>query len=69
MGRQAIQSSNLKSYSYDKDNQIFEVEFKSGGVYQYYGVPELLVRAFENSKSYGSFFHASIKGQYASKKL
>jgi hypothetical protein len=39
MNRQPVASSNLSSVGYDADNQILEVAFHHGGIYQYYGVP------------------------------
>lgn len=40
MKRQSVESSNLASIGYDAENEILEVEFKHGGVYQYFDVPE-----------------------------
>ena len=39
MNRQPVQSSNLASIGYDSDQMVLEVEFKSGKVYQYHGIP------------------------------
>ena len=40
MKRQQVESSNLSSIGYDSEDQILEVEFKHGGIYQYFEVPE-----------------------------
>jgi len=40
MKRQAVESSNLASVGYDVENEILEVEFKHGRVYQYFDVPK-----------------------------
>lgn len=36
MERQYVSSSNIASIGYDPDNQVLEIEFLSGAVYQYY---------------------------------
>ena len=38
MKRQSVESSNLASVGYDEEKQILEVQFKHGGVYQYFEV-------------------------------
>jgi hypothetical protein len=40
MKRQRVNSSNIAEIGYDKDNEILEIAFIGGGVYQYDGVPE-----------------------------
>ena len=40
MERQYVSSSNIASIGYDPDNQVLEIEFLSGAVYQYYDVPQ-----------------------------
>lgn len=44
MKRQSVSSSNLASVGYDAENEILEIEFNHGGVYQYYDVPESVYR-------------------------
>jgi hypothetical protein len=39
MDRTPVSSSNLSSVGYDPDEQILEIEFNGGRVYQYYDVP------------------------------
>ena len=38
MDRQSVSSSNIVSVGYDPTSETLEVEFQSGGVYQYYNV-------------------------------
>jgi hypothetical protein len=38
--RESVSSSNLASIGYDAENEILEIEFNHGGVYQYFDVPE-----------------------------
>lgn len=55
MERVSVSSSNLKSVGYDSGNDILEVEFLNGTIYQYKSVP---------SKIYDGLLNASSKGQY-----
>jgi len=41
-----------------------EVEFHSGGVYQYFDVPQSIYDALMHASSHGSYFHRHIKDQY-----
>ena len=48
MERIAVESSNLASIGYDEASMVLEVEFKHGGIYQYFDVPlwgTLLIRS------------------------
>ncbi len=61
MKRQSVESSNLASVGYDEVNQILEVQFKHGGVYQYYSVPESVYDGLMSASSHGQFFDRNIK--------
>jgi hypothetical protein len=52
MYRQLVSSSRI--YSVGWENNILEIEFKDGAVYQYFDVTESEYRAFINSPSLGS---------------
>ena len=64
MERKPVESSNIKSIGYNPDNQVLEVEFTSGTVYQYDDVPPELYADFESAPSVGRFFHQNIKSVY-----
>lgn len=64
MKRQAVESSNLASVGYDTENKILEVEFKHGGVYQYFDVPKEEYEALMNADSHGKHFVANIRNDY-----
>lgn len=59
MLRNEVISSNLQSVGYE--NGVLEIEFHSGGVYQYYGVPEAVYIGLINASSHGSYFDANVK--------
>ncbi|RTZ01966.1 KTSC domain-containing protein [Flavobacterium sp. GSP27] len=61
MKRQSVESSNLASIGYDAENEILEVQFKHGGVYQYFDVPENVYEELMNADSHGQYFDRNIK--------
>lgn len=69
MKRQAVESSNLASIGYDAENEILEVEFKHGGVYQYFDVPENVYDELMNASSHGVYFSANIRNDYEYEKM
>lgn len=64
MERQSVSSSNVKSIGYDAASSTLEVEFNSGGVYQYYGVPESVYSALMHASSKGSYINDHIKNRF-----
>lgn len=69
MERQSVQSSNLASIGYDAENEILEVEFNHGGVYQYFDVPENVYEELMDADSHGVYFSAKIRNDYSYQKL
>ncbi len=69
MERVYVSSRDIRSVGYDPATSTLEIEFNSGGVYQYEGVPELVHDALMSAGSKGSYFHADIKGRYPFKKV
>ena len=64
MDRTSVSSSNIASIGYDSENNVLEVEFLSGSVYQYYSVPEYIYNDFMNAPSHGRYLNWNIKGYY-----
>lgn len=60
MRRQPVQSSAISSVGYDPGSEVLEVEFSSGAVYDYFGVPPGVYR---------SLLKAPSKGQYVSRRI
>ena len=60
-----VNSSMLASIGYDEENQMLEVEFVNGAVYQYFEFPkeeyENFLELKDNEESLGSFFNRNIK--------
>ena len=67
MERAKVESSNIKSIGF-QDN-VLEVEFKSGGVYRYSNVGEEVFRAFMDAESKGKYFHQYIKSQFSTERI
>ena len=70
MNRTPISSSNLRSVGYDQPTSTLEVEFRHGGVYQYFDVPEARYAGLMSAYSKGSYFDQSIKnGGYSYRQI
>jgi hypothetical protein len=69
MNRQFITSSDIHSAGYDIYAGTLEIEFNSGGIYQYFNVPVETYNNFMNAASHGKFFHAFIKNSYTWNKI
>jgi len=64
MDRISVGSSNIRSIGYEASSLTLEVEFKSGSVYQYMGVPKNEYEALVNAASIGRHLNSNIKGRY-----
>ncbi|MGJ7033790.1 KTSC domain-containing protein [Niabella hirudinis] len=65
MIREYVESSMITSFGFDPSISTLEIEFKSGVVWQYFDVPDSVYYEMKSAASFGKFFHANIKGQYA----
>jgi hypothetical protein len=57
-------SSTLSRFDYKKDTRVLTVEFKSGGRYNYFDVPEIAFEQMKAAPSKGQFLANSIKNNY-----
>jgi hypothetical protein len=64
-----IQSSNLKSASYNTEDGTLQVTFNGGGVYEYYKVPWEKFTKLRLSESQGRFFNLNIAKSHEYKKI
>lgn len=67
MNRVKVVSSNIKSVGWV--NETLEVEFNSGSVYQYKGVPKTIYDNMMASESKGKFFNSIVKDKYAATRV
>lgn len=65
LNRTPVTSSNLVSIGYSDIDQILEVEFRHGGLYQYFQVPRTvfdgLMAAQHAGQSVGRYFDRHVK--------
>ncbi|MBE9479699.1 MAG: KTSC domain-containing protein [Chloroflexi bacterium] len=64
-----VDSSNIEKIRYDSDAQELYVQFLSGAIYVYYGVPEHVYEEIMGAPSKGSYLNRVIKGVYEYAKL
>lgn len=69
MKRIPVESSHLHSVAYLYEEQILEVEFRNGGVYQFYRVPVRLFFQLLDAPSHGRFFNDCVKDHYRYRKI
>lgn len=61
MKRVAVESEALRSVGYDRRTRALEVEFTSGALYRYLGVPEPTHAALMQADSLGAYFSEHIR--------
>lgn len=66
--RSPVKSSNVQSVGYDPATQTMDVQFHSGGVYRYSGVPQATHDALMGAKSKGKFMNG-ISGRFRAVKI
>lgn len=57
-----VVSSDIASVGYE--NGVLYIQFRSGGLYQYTGVPASVYESLMSASSHGKYFHAFIKNVY-----
>ena len=67
MERQSVQSCILRSVGYDDSTKNLEIEFHSGLVYQYSGVPSKVHTDLMNSTAVGKYFSEKIRNRFRAK--
>jgi hypothetical protein len=68
MRRSLVSSSAISSVGYDPKERVLEVEFSSGSVYAYHGVPPKVYKSLMSAESKGRFLSGNIRGQFPSEK-
>ena len=69
MERQSVSSSNLRSVGYDENNQVREIEFQTGSIYEYFGVPQVVYTGLMNAPSKGTYHNENIRTSYRFRKI
>lgn len=61
MERVPVESEALRSVGYDRRRRVLEVEFASGAIYRYLGVPSRTHAALMQARSLGGYFGEHIR--------
>lgn len=69
MNRIPVGSSSVAEIGYDSTDQVLEVLFLNGGVYQYHGVPLSTYAELIAAESVGAYFNRRIKNVFRVTKL
>jgi hypothetical protein len=64
MRREPVSSTNLRSVGYDPSSATLEIEFNSGGIFKYSGVPAPVHDSLLSSGSLGRYFSSYIRDVY-----
>lgn len=67
MVRQFVSSSDLRSVGYE--DGVLEIEFHSGGIYQYFNVPPVVVSELMSAPSHGRYFYSVIRNRYSYRRI
>ena len=67
--RQSVKSVILRSVGYDDRIKILEIEFHSGLVYQYSGVPLKIYTDLMRSGEIGKYFSDKVRTQFRTKQV
>lgn len=60
-----VVSTTLSTITYDSMRSLLQLEFCSGAVYRYFGVPSTVHQALLAAPSKGGYFNQAIRGRYA----
>ncbi len=58
------ESSNIARFGYDEGSSTLSIEFKKGGTYEYFDVPQSVYEGMQAATSKGQYFAAQIKGVF-----
>jgi hypothetical protein len=67
--RKSVKSSNIRSVGHDPETSTLEVEFTSGTVYRYDGVPASVAAELLKAESVGSYFAKRVRKAYKGTKV
>ena len=63
--RIAVDSTTLAAVGYDEARELLQLEFCSGAVYLYFGVPLTVHQALLDAPSKGRYFNRAIRRRYS----
>lgn len=66
MARVDLQSTSLNAATYQEQSASLELEFRSGAIYRYRGVPEPVYQELLRAESKGRYFNQYIRNRFSS---
>jgi hypothetical protein len=69
MPRTELKSTGLQAATYQDQLAVLELEFRSGAIYQYFGVSGQTYQELLLAESKGAYFHAHIRGCFPYSKI
>jgi len=67
--RQPVKSRILRSVGYDESSKILEIEFQTGLVYEYSGVPSKVYKDLMSSDAMGKYFSEKVRNRFRTKQM
>lgn len=64
-----FESSNIAAYAYDERSEVLQVDFQSGGRYQYFGVEPSVFTELQECESKGKYISGSVKKKFPCGKI
>ncbi|MCU0542722.1 MAG: KTSC domain-containing protein [Oscillatoriaceae cyanobacterium Prado104] len=64
-----VNSAMARAIGYNEEEQVLQVEFSNGSVYQYSDVEPEIWESLQDADSTGRFFNSEIKGYYSSRRV
>jgi len=64
-----VKSRILRSIGYDESTKILEIEFHTGLVYQYLGVPPKVYADLMRSSEIGKYFSEKVRPKFQTKQV
>ncbi|MGD1913603.1 MAG: KTSC domain-containing protein [Rivularia sp. (in: cyanobacteria)] len=68
-GMLPVASNMANAIGYDSENEVLQIEFNNGAVYQYSDIDEDTWEDLYTSEAVGRYFNQKIKGKYLSQRI
>ena len=64
-----IVSKSVDAYRYDPQTLTLRIQYKSGPTWDYFNVPQSMIKELEEDPSFGSYLHHNIKKNFQAQKV
>lgn len=69
MNMRLLESSSLRRVGYSQTSRTMRIEFKAGGIWDYFPLPPSEHEGLMKAGSHGRYFYSRIKGRYSCRKI